>query len=167
MSQKDANSLLDSSDLQQMSRPQLQEPDVCPALHGRLMCLWQGRQGAQHAQCLSQHWSQSCTVGKSQRGKQIGTNKPECDMGELRYGHIFCWPLTSSVLDSCLHYLLDSNSPDKNAGEKGSGKETVAITNNSELQTWLLVCFFCFYFPIKDMGSRSISVSFCIERIYN
>lgn len=101
-------------------QPQLQEPDVCPALSGRLMWLPQGRQGAQHAQRLSQPWSQSCVVSKSQRGKQICTNMPECDMDQLKYGHIFCCPLTSSVLDSCPHYLLGSNIPDKKCREKRS-----------------------------------------------
>lgn len=80
---------------------------------GRLMCLWQGRQGGQHPQCLGQHWSQPCIVSKSQRGKQIGTHMPEWDMGQLRHGHIFCCPLASSVLDGCLNALLGSNRPDK------------------------------------------------------
>lgn len=147
-----------------MSRPQLQEPDVCPALHGRLMCLWQGRQGAQHAQCLGQHWSQSCTVGKSQRGKQIGTNKPECDMGELRYGHIFCWPLTSSVLDSCLHYLLDSNSPDKNAGKKRVWKRN--CSNYEQFRTTYMVVglVFLFLFSYKGYG---IKIHICILLYWN
>lgn len=118
IAQKDANSLLDSSDLQQTPKPQLQEPDACPALRGRLMRLWQGRQRAQRAQRLGHRWSQSCIVGKSQRGKQICINVPECDMRQVRYGHIFCCPLTSSALDSCLHYLLGSNSPDKKCREK-------------------------------------------------
>lgn len=93
----------------------------------------QGRQGAQHPQCISQHRSRSCIISRSQREKQICTNMPVCEAEQLRKGHIFAatCDLLSRQLPAISWVAIALSDKKCRKKKKGSGKETKTILKNS------------------------------------